>query len=52
MEQKVLLHRVSKPELYGIAKVNNKNKITLIKEKPKKFISDLAITGLYFLIIK
>ena len=45
---KVLLHKVSKPELYGIAKVNNKNKITLIKEKPKKFISDLAITGLYF----
>ena len=44
----VLWHRVSKPELYGIAKVNNKNKITLIKEKPKKFISDLAITGLYF----
>ena len=34
--------------MYGIAKVNNKNKITLIKEKPKKFISDLAITGLYF----
>jgi len=45
---KVLLHRVSKPELYGVAKVNNKNKITLIKEKPKKFISDLALTGLYF----
>ena len=45
---KVLLHKVSKPELYGVAKVNNKNKITLIKEKPKKFISDLAITGLYF----
>ena len=45
---KVLLHKVSKPELYGIAKVNNKNKITLIKEKPKKFFSDLAITGLYF----
>ena len=44
---KVLLHRVAKPERYGVAKVN-KNKITLIKEKPKKFISDLAITGLYF----
>ena len=42
------MHRVSKPELYGIAKVNNKNKITLIKEKPKKFVSDLAVTGLYF----
>tara|TARA_B100000579_G_scaffold60150_1_gene43502 strand:- start:231 stop:1103 length:873 start_codon:yes stop_codon:yes gene_type:complete len=45
---KVLLHKVSKPELYGIAKVNNKNKIISIKEKPKKYISDLAITGLYF----
>ena len=44
---KVLLHRVSKPERYGVAKVK-KNKIILIKEKPKKFVSDLAITGLYF----
>ena len=45
---KVLLHKVTKPELYGVAKVNNKNKIIAIKEKPKKFISDNAITGLYF----
>ena len=45
---KILLHKVQKPELFGIAKVNEKNKITLIKEKPKKFISDQAITGLYF----
>ena len=44
---KVFLHRVSKPEKYGVAKVK-KNKIFFIKEKPKKFISDLAITGLYF----
>ena len=44
---KVLLHRVSSPERYGVAKVE-KNKITSIKEKPKKFISNLAITGLYF----
>ena len=44
---KVLLHRVTNPEKYGVAKVN-KNKIIQIKEKPKKFISDLAITGLYF----
>ena len=33
---KVLLHKVSKPELYGVAKVNKKNKITKISEKPKK----------------
>ena len=45
---KVILHKVSKPELYGVAKVNKFKKITAIKEKPKKFISDLAITGLYF----
>ena len=45
---KVILHRVIKPELYGVAKVNNRKKILKIQEKPKKFFSDLAITGLYF----
>ena len=45
---RILLHKVQKPELFGVAKVDKKNKITIIKEKPKKFISDLAITGLYF----
>jgi len=45
---RVLLQRVTKPERYGVAKVNSKNKIIAIKEKPKKFLSDLAITGLYF----
>ena len=45
---KVLLHKVSNPELYGVAKTNHNNKIISIKEKPKKFISDNAITGLYF----
>ena len=45
---KVVLHKVQKPESFGVAKINKKNKIITIKEKPKKFISDLAITGLYF----
>jgi len=45
---KIILHKVSKPEHYGVAKVNKFKKIITIKEKPKKFISDLAITGLYF----
>ena len=44
---KVFLHRVNNPERFGVAKVSGK-KIKTIKEKPKKFISDLAITGLYF----
>jgi glucose-1-phosphate thymidylyltransferase len=45
---KVLLHNVQNPELFGVAKVNKSKKITALKEKPKKFISNLAITGLYF----
>ena len=44
---KVILHKVINPENFGVAVVKNK-KIQIIKEKPKKFISDLAITGLYF----
>ena len=44
---KVLLHRVSNPEKYGVAKISGK-KVIKILEKPKKFLSDLAITGLYF----
>ena len=45
---RVVLHKVQKPELFGVAKINSVQKITKIKEKPKKFFSDLAITGLYF----
>jgi len=45
---KIILHKVIKPELFGVAKINASNKILKIKEKPKKFFSDLAITGLYF----
>ena len=45
---KVFLHKVSKPELYGVAKINKNKKIIKIVEKPKKFVSDYAITGLYF----
>ena len=45
---KIILHKVLKPQLFGVAKLDKKNKIISIKEKPKKFISDYAITGLYF----
>tara|TARA_B100001121_G_C18671317_1_gene614010 strand:- start:57 stop:923 length:867 start_codon:yes stop_codon:yes gene_type:complete len=45
---KIILHKVIKPEMYGVAKINKYNKVISIKEKPKRFISDLAITGLYF----
>ena len=44
---RIFLKRVNKPENYGVAKIK-KNNIEKIIEKPKKFISDYAITGLYF----
>ncbi len=45
---KVVLHKVLNPENFGVAVVRGK-KIISIKEKPKKFLSNYAITGLYFL---
>jgi len=45
---KVVLHKVQNPELFGVAKINKDQNIIRIIEKPKKFFSDLAITGLYF----
>jgi glucose-1-phosphate thymidylyltransferase len=45
---RVILHPVSNPQAYGVANVNNKNKITKIVEKPKKKFSNFAVTGLYF----
>jgi glucose-1-phosphate thymidylyltransferase len=44
---KVVLHKVSNPEKFGVATVKGK-KILFIKEKPKNSKSDLAVTGLYF----
>ena len=44
----ILLHKVLKPELFGVAKLNFNKEIIYIKEKPKKFLSNYAITGLYF----
>ncbi len=45
---KVFLHPVKNPNLYGVASINNNNKVTQIIEKPKKPKSNLAVTGLYF----
>ena len=43
----IFLKEVSTPENYGVAKIKKK-KIEKIVEKPKKYISNNAITGLYF----
>ena len=45
---KIFIHPVNNPSLYGVVKINKKNKILKIVEKPKKNFSNYAITGLYF----
>ena len=41
---KVFLHPVKNPNLYGVATLNNKNKVLKLLEKPKKTKSNLAVT--------
>jgi len=45
---KAFLHPVNNYSMYGVAKVNKNKKVIRIAEKPKKYLSNLAITGLYF----
>ena len=45
---KIFLHPVKNPNNYGVAHVDNKNKVVSLVEKPKKTKSNLAVTGLYF----
>ncbi|MBD3109670.1 NTP transferase domain-containing protein [Bacillus sp. AGMB 02131] len=45
---KVLLKVVANPERYGVAKVDdNRKRITSIIEKPKSFVSNYCVTGIY-----
>ena len=45
---RIFLHSVKKPHLYGVATLNNSNKVIKLVEKPKSSKSNLAVTGLYF----
>jgi len=40
--------KVSNPESYGVVKLNSKNEIVELVEKPEKFISDQAVIGIYY----
>ena len=44
---KVFAKKVSDPERFGVVKFNDKMKAIKIVEKPKKYLSDYALTGLY-----
>ena len=44
----IWVHNVKDPESFGVVKVDKNDIITDFIEKPKKFISDLAIIGIYY----
>lgn len=43
----VFAKKVADPERFGVVKFDENNKATRIVEKPKKWLSDYAVTGLY-----
>src|SRR2546425_6644191 len=43
----VVLTKVNDPNRFGVVKIENE-KIVKVVEKPKQFLSDLALTGVYF----
>lgn len=47
-ESIVWVHKVTNPSSFGVVKVGADNTITDFIEKPKTFISDLAIIGIYY----
>lgn len=44
----IWVHRVENPSQFGVVKLNDKGEITEFIEKPKEFITDLAIIGIYY----
>jgi glucose-1-phosphate thymidylyltransferase len=39
---------VDQPEAYGVVKLNDKKEITELVEKPKEFVSNQAVIGIYY----
>ena len=40
--------KVANPEAYGVVKLNDKNQISELVEKPTEFVSDEAVIGIYY----
>lgn len=47
-ESVVWVQKVQDPSAFGVVKLNDENRIIDFVEKPKDFISDLAIIGIYY----
>ncbi len=44
----IWVKQVDEPEAYGVVKLNEKQEIVELVEKPKEFVSDLAVIGIYY----
>ncbi|WP_010231542.1 sugar phosphate nucleotidyltransferase [Gillisia marina] len=44
----IWVKQVENPNAYGVVKLNEKNEITELVEKPEEFVSDLAVIGIYY----
>lgn len=44
----IWVKQVENPSAYGVVQLNEKKQITELVEKPKEFVTDLAIIGIYY----
>ena len=44
----IWVKKVAQPEAYGVVQLNDQGVITELVEKPKSFVSDLAVIGIYY----
>ena len=44
----IWVKQVDQPEAFGVVKLNDANEIVELVEKPKEFITDLAVIGIYY----
>lgn len=44
----IWVKKVDQPEAYGVVKLNDHAEIVELVEKPKEFVSDLAVIGIYY----
>lgn len=44
----IWVKQVDQPEAFGVVKLNANNEIIELVEKPKEFVSDLAVIGIYY----
>jgi len=47
-DAQIWVKKVEQPEAYGVVQLNEKDEIVELVEKPKDFVSDLAVIGIYY----